>query len=81
MNEGLREELQRFGRTFIARLKFVLGGTLLATVFFFFYAGIKANYVAFEILAAISLTLSTLIVCAAIVAVIAHVYTTRLKQR
>ena len=81
MNEDLREELRRFGKTFVARLKFVVGGTFLWTLFLFFYAGIKANYEPFEILAAVSLTLSTLVVCAAILAVIVHVYTTRHKQR
>jgi Kef-type K+ transport system membrane component KefB len=81
MNEAIREELIRFGETFVARLKFVLGGTLVGTIFLFFYAGIKANYEPFEILAAVSLTLSTVIVCAAILAVIVHAYTTRHRQR
>lgn len=81
MNEAVREELLRFGKTFLARLKFVVGGTFLGTLFLFFYAGIKANYVPFEILAAVSLTLSTVIVCAAILALIVHAYTTRRKQR
>jgi hypothetical protein len=81
MDEAIREELQEFGKRFVSRLKFVVGGTLVGTLFLFFYAGIKANYVPFEILAAVSLTLATLVLCAAILAVIVHAYTSRHKQR
>ena len=81
MDEAIREELLEFRRRFVSRLKFVVGGTLVGTLFLFFYAGIKANYVPFEILGAVSLTLSTLIVCAAILAVIVHVYSRHKQEK
>lgn len=59
MDEIIKEELQRFGKVFFSYTKIVWGGMFLATLFFFFYAGIRANYLSIEILTATFSTLST----------------------
>lgn len=76
MSEVIREELQRFSRTLLSYIKFVLGGMFLATLYFFFYAGIKANYISIEILAAVFSTFSTLTMV-----IFFYVYTIRRKHK
>jgi hypothetical protein len=58
MSAILKEEAQRFGKLFISYTKIIVGGMLFATLFFFIFAGVKANYVSLEILAAVLATLS-----------------------
>ncbi len=58
MSAILKEEAQRFSRLFISYTKIIVGGMLFATLFFFIFAGVKANYISLEILAATLATLS-----------------------
>lgn len=58
MSNPLREELIRFKKLFVNYSKVIVGGMLLSSVFLFFYAGIRANYLSIVILTAVVSTLS-----------------------
>lgn len=78
MSEVLREELQRIGRVFFSYTRIVFGGMVLASLFFFLYAGVKAKYIPLEVLAAIS---SLVIAAIAFVCAFACLYMVRLRNR
>jgi hypothetical protein len=58
MSAILKEEAHRLGRVFIWYTKIIVGGMGFATLFFFIFAGVKANYISLEILAAVLATVS-----------------------
>ena len=58
MSNPLREELVRFKKLFVNYSKVIVGGMLLSSVFLFFYAGIRANYLSIVILTAVVSTIS-----------------------
>ena len=58
MNNPLKEELVRFKKLFVNYSKVIVGGMLLSSVFLFFYAGIRANYLSIVILTAVVSTIS-----------------------
>lgn len=58
MSNPLREELTRFKKLFVNYSKVIVSGMLLSSVFLFFYAGIRANYLSVVILTAVVSTIS-----------------------
>jgi hypothetical protein len=58
MSNPIKEEFQRFQRLLINYSKVIVGGMTLSSMFLFFYAGIRANYVSIAVLATVVSTIS-----------------------